>query len=167
MAYPHAFARTHTVAQLVDAYNPKTGDELEALFDDLPAPHPVPPGAVAVTGPSAAPVPPAGHGMVAPTGAGQPPANGDTRSTAQKLFAVAAAASVFVAVVLFFVTGLWYWFLLIPAISAIAGSIWGPDWKDPQGGRDDRRQLRDGRRQLRDDRDRYRRDRRHRRELGD
>ncbi len=30
MAYPHAFARTHTVAQLVDAYNSKTGDELEA-----------------------------------------------------------------------------------------------------------------------------------------
>lgn len=139
----------------------KTGDELEALFDDLPAPHPVPPGAVAVTGSPSAPVPPPGHGAVAP-GAGQPPANADTRSTAQKLFAAAAAASVFVALALFFVTGWWYWFLLIPAISAIAGSIWGPDWKDPQGGRDDR-QVRDARRHLRDDRQ----DRHHRRELGD
>jgi lysyl-tRNA synthetase, class II len=28
--YPHAFERTHTVSQLVDAHQPKTGDELEA-----------------------------------------------------------------------------------------------------------------------------------------
>jgi lysyl-tRNA synthetase class 2 len=30
MAYPHAFARTHTVAELVDAYGARTGEELEA-----------------------------------------------------------------------------------------------------------------------------------------
>jgi lysyl-tRNA synthetase class 2 len=29
-AYPHAFARTHTVAELVEAYGQKTGEELEA-----------------------------------------------------------------------------------------------------------------------------------------
>jgi lysyl-tRNA synthetase class 2 len=28
--YPHAFDRTHTVSELVDAYQPKTGEELEA-----------------------------------------------------------------------------------------------------------------------------------------
>ena len=30
MAYPHAFARTHTVAHLVEAHSAKTGEELEA-----------------------------------------------------------------------------------------------------------------------------------------
>ena len=30
MAYPHAFTRTHTVAQLVEAHNARTGEELEA-----------------------------------------------------------------------------------------------------------------------------------------
>jgi hypothetical protein len=135
----------------------KTADDLSALFDDLPAPHPVLPG-TAVTGivsqtasggvaryPHAAEMPPA-RGVARP--------DGDTRSTAQKLVAAAAAASVFVAVALFFVTGHWWWFLLIPAISAVAGSIWGPDWKEPRpavGPGDARRQLRDDhRRELRD-----------------
>src|SRR5258706_14264811 len=30
-AYPHAFTRTHTVAELVEAHGRKTGDELEAV----------------------------------------------------------------------------------------------------------------------------------------
>jgi hypothetical protein len=117
----------------------RTAGELGGLFEDLPAPHPT----LSVT--------PVGDATVATrqaSGALMPPARGqlpvgDTRSTAQKLVAAAAAASVFVAIALFFITGAWQWFLLIPAISAIAGSIWGPDWKDPGGGaREARRQLR-------------------------
>lgn len=134
----------------------KTASELSALFDDLPAPHPVLPG-TAVTGIA----PAAGSAAVAqyPHAAEMPPArgtarpDGDTRSTAQKLVGAAAAASVFVAVALFFITGHWWWFLLIPAISAIAGSIWGPDWKEPRpaiGPGDARQQLREHRREWRD-----------------
>lgn len=127
----------------------KTADDLTALFDDLPAPHPVPPGATAVTGPSSLAVPPVGQGALMPPARGQAPATGDNRSTAQKLVGAAAAASVFVALALFFVTGSWYWFLLIPGISAIAGSVWGPDWKDPGSGSRGARQLRDDRRRRR------------------
>ncbi len=105
----------------------RTADDLSSLFDDLPAPHPVLPGA----GTAIALAADGSRVTLMPPGRGQPAVPGDFRSTAQKLVAAAAAASVFVAVALFFVTGLWYWFLLIPAISAIAGSIWGPDWKDP------------------------------------
>jgi hypothetical protein len=117
----------------------RTAGDLDALFEDLPAPHPtlsvIPAG-------SALPDQTHASGALMPPARGQAPV-GDTRSTAQKLVAAAAAASVFVAIVLFFLTDSWYWFLLIPAISAIAGSIWGPDWKDPNGGaRDARRQLR-------------------------
>jgi len=117
----------------------RTAGELDALFEDLPAPHP----SVTVA-PAGGALPAQVHasGALMPPARGQAPV-GDTRSTAQKLVAAAAAASVFVAIVLFFLTDSWYWFLLIPAISAIAGSIWGPDWKDPAGGaRAARRQLR-------------------------
>src|SRR5215471_16313419 len=30
VAYPHAFERTHAVSELVDAYQPKSGEELDA-----------------------------------------------------------------------------------------------------------------------------------------
>ena len=124
----------------------RTADDLSALFDDLPAPHPVLPNGMVA--PQAGQVLPAGgHGALMPPARGQAPVPGDTRSTAQKLVGAAAAASVFVALALFFVTGYWYWFLLIPAISAIAGSIWGPDWKEVgPGDRNARRRLRDERR---------------------
>lgn len=103
----------------------RTADDLAALFDDLPAPHPAAPAHGASVGlatvASTAALPTAS----APAAGGV----GDARSTAQKLVGVASAASVFVAVALFFITGSWLWFLLIPGISAAAGAIWGPDWK--------------------------------------
>mgnify|MGYP001048316874 CR=1 FL=1 len=115
----------------------RTVDELLELFDDLPAPHPV------MSVPGAA---------VASTPTGSPPARRDTtrgdldaadrRSRAQTIVAAAASASVFVALALFFITGTWLWFLLIPAISGIAQAVWGPDWKEPPRGRP--RELGDG-----------------------
>lgn len=111
----------------------RTAGDVAAQFHDLPEPHPALPSA---DGPGAS-LSPSGRpgGAVSSVRAAAPAvepggATPDTRSAAQKLVAAAAAASVFVALALFFMTGLWYWFLLIPAISAIAGSIWGPDWKD-------------------------------------
>jgi len=114
---------------------------------------------VAVPGSAVPAATPVGPGGLMPPGRGQPPVTGDTRSAAQKLVGAAAAASVFVALALFFLTDHWQWFLLIPAISAIAGSIWGPDWKEPNPG------AGDGRQRLRNDR--IRDDRHRRRELGD
>lgn len=104
----------------------KTVDELVELFDDLPAPHPV----VSVPG-LAAVVPAAAAGLAPSTVRSDAIEAADRRSRAQKIVAAAASASVFVALALFFVTGTWLWFLLIPAISGIAQAVWGPDWKEP------------------------------------
>lgn len=103
----------------------KTFDDLSALFDDLPAPHPAPPTrrtSQALAAPTAAQAP----------SVRAPGAVADSRSAAQKLVGAASAASVFIALALFFTTGSWLWFLLIPGISAVAGVIWGPDWKEPR-----------------------------------
>ncbi len=101
----------------------RTTVDLDALFDDLPLPHPVRPG-----------IPTTGRLSLSAESAAMPtgrPGNGDSRSRAQKLVGVAAAGSVVIALALFFITGSWLWFLLIPGISAVASSIWGPDWRGP------------------------------------
>jgi len=110
----------------------KTAADLTALFDDLPEPHPVAPMQASTL------AAPANTGTVnrlsgrrSPQQTGAVP-TADSRSAAQKLVGAAAAASVFVALALFFITGSWLWFLLIPGISATAGAIWGPDWKEPR-----------------------------------
>ena len=104
----------------------RTVGDLQALFADLPAPHPQRPGAQvqplasrpgfvatqAVTGSSVA-------------------TNSDDRSRAQKFVAAASGGSAIIALVLFFATGMWWWFLLIPLISTVAGSVWGDSWKHP------------------------------------
>lgn len=135
----------------------KTAGDLDALFDDLPQPHPVAPAAVQVRGPNA-PSAPAPRGALGSRSTDPAAAAADSRSTAQKLVAAAAAVSVFVALALFFTTGSWLWFLLIPGISGVASAIWGPDWRE--AGDANRRRI---------DRDRSRRidrDRRRRGELG-
>lgn len=117
-----------------------TCGDLAAMFDDLPAPHPKLPGPYA-----AALLPPPGH-RAEPAGRADahPLArldsrsaaqrSADQRSRAQKIVAVISSLSVFAALALFFLTGTWLWFLLIPAISGVAGAIWGPDWKEPKPG---------------------------------
>lgn len=107
----------------------RTVGELAELFDDLPAPHPV---ISVVNVPAPAPAAPA---PVRPATSAQALESADQRSRAQRIVAAAASVSVFVALALFFITGTWLWFLLIPAISGIAQAVWGPDWKEPPGGR--------------------------------
>jgi hypothetical protein len=90
-------------------------EELIRLFSDLPQPHPVPGGVV--TTPSAAlpaaaqPVPgPADRPLV-----GLPP----------HIARTILALSPFVALVLFFTTRTWLWFLLIPVAGVLLGGSWG------------------------------------------
>ncbi len=108
----------------------RTVDELLELFDDLPAPHPV----ISVPG-AAVPTVTTGSVPGRRDAPGSDVAAADRRSRAQTIVAAAASASVFVALALFFTTGTWLWFLLIPAISGIAQAVWGPDWKEPPRGR--------------------------------
>jgi hypothetical protein len=103
----------------------RTVDDLTELFDDLPAPHPV----VSLPG-AAAPVPAVPAEALRSAVPAGDLTTADRRSRAQKIVAGAASASVFVALALFFITGTWLWFLLIPAISGIAQAVWGPDWKE-------------------------------------
>jgi len=127
-----------------------TCGELADVFGDLPAPHPALPGPYAAAllpppGAGANPVPAARHGL-AQAGLDQRAIDqraADHRSRAQRIVAVASSLSVFVALALFFITGTWLWFLLIPAISGVAGAIWGPDWKEPQRGEIDSKKRRE------------------------
>lgn len=103
----------------------RTAGELQALFADLPAPHPILPGHQPVS------VGNATGGLVPPAPPGTGPTVVDDRSRAQKLVAAASAGSAIISIALFFATGHWWWFLLIPLISSVAGSIWGDSWKRP------------------------------------
>lgn len=107
----------------------RTADDLAEQFDDLPAPHPV-----LSTGRPAAALAPSERPAL-PKSWSAPGADiaqrRDQRSRAQKVVAVAASISVFAAVALFFMTGTWLWFLLIPAISGAAKAIWGSGWNEP------------------------------------
>lgn len=110
------------------------GSELAALFTDLPAPHPQLPGsAPARFSPLTAPMP-------AVQEAGLPV----RRSGALDGWGPRAVAVMpFVALILFFTTGLWYWFLLIPAAGALVyGSGLG---RSRAGGGRDRDRRRDRR----------------------
>lgn len=108
------------------ATNARTVGDLRQLFADLPAPHPPLPGNVsrpiAVGQPAVGTVQPA---------VGAAPATVDDRNRAQKLVAAAAGAAGIVALVLFFITDTWLWFLLIPLITSIASGVWGDSWKRP------------------------------------
>lgn len=101
----------------------RTVADLQALFLDLPAPHPSLPGSSALpaVAPSSAPVPP-------PAGGSGAVARRDDRTPAQRIAAVATGLSGIVALVLFFATGSWLWFLIVPAIGIVTSQIWGKDW---------------------------------------
>jgi hypothetical protein len=83
--------------------------DLDALFADLPEPHPRP-GSLA---PAA--------GLPAPAGDGAPARRGDGLVPDRWAGRIVALAPL-VAIVLFFSTGSWVWFLLIPAVSIL---VWG------------------------------------------
>lgn len=94
------------------AANATVASEIEALFTDLPAPHPVLPG----TTPLPAVPPPTARMPVVP-----PSATVAQRGTAFLDVAAPRVMAVvpFVALVLFFTIGGWWWFLLIPAAGAL------------------------------------------------
>ncbi|MET0187445.1 MAG: DUF1707 domain-containing protein [Pseudonocardia sediminis] len=126
------------------AANAGVAHELTDLFTDLPAPHPVLPGS--------APLPVAGAPVGAPPSA--PGAVGVDRARPSALDTWGprvVAASPIIALVLFFATGLWWFFLLVPLAGALFYGGRG------HRGRDDRHADRDERRALRDE-DRDRRD---------
>jgi hypothetical protein len=107
--------------------------ELEALFTDLPEPHPALPGTTpALQSTSALPVP------------------RDEGTVANKGFLDVAAPRImavmpFVALALFFTVGGWWWWLLIPAAGALLyGSRHGDSDHDRE--RQERRRARDDRR---------------------
>ncbi len=107
------------------ATSARTVGDLQALFADLPAPHPLLPGVGSAPAVRRSPA-----GLIAPGGTS--PAMVDDRNRAQKFVAAAAGSSTIIALVLFFATGYqWWWFLLIPLISSVAGGIWGDSWKRP------------------------------------
>lgn len=100
----------------------KTRGELLALFTDLPEPQPrfgqsaqAQPVPTATTGGSPVPVPMQG-GMSLP----------------QRLAAGAVPLAGIVALVLFFVTGAWQFFLIPAGVAVLGGVIWGDEWKHSQ-----------------------------------
>lgn len=103
----------------------KTATQISANFLDLPEPHPSLPGdavarrsvaEVALPRTSALAI---GHSAV------------DSRSTPQRIAAVAIGVSGILSVVLFFTLGTWLVFLLPALISVVAGAWWGSDWRRP------------------------------------
>jgi Domain of unknown function (DUF1707) len=110
----------------------RTRDDLDALFTDLPAPHPFPdgPAGYAAAGASNPPRYPTPQPYSAPVP--PPSAQRSDRSEGAlggRTGATVVALSPIIALALFFATHWWVWFLLIPAMGAI---VYG-------GGRDRRR----------------------------
>lgn len=104
--------------------------ELDALFTDLPAPHPAMPGTAPLP---AVPPPTAQLPVIGPAGTVEQRGNGFLDVAAPRVMAVMP----FVALALFFTVGGWWWFLLIPAAGALLyGSRHGDD---PHGRNRDRR----------------------------
>jgi Domain of unknown function (DUF1707) len=109
--------------------------ELNALFTDLPAPHPEIAGTATLP---AVPPPTAQLPVVGPSGTVAQRGNGFLDVAAPRVMAVMP----FVALALFFTVGGWWWFLLIPAAGALLyGSRHGDDRRDRRD-RDRRRRDR-------------------------
>ena len=126
------------------ATSARTVGDLQPLFADLPAPHPVLPGATvpSLIKPAPRSVQPSDAAAPMPTSSALSP-TADERSRAQRLVAAAAGASGIIALVLFFITSSWLWFLLVPLISSVAGGMWGDSWKRPDERARDRDRRRD------------------------
>lgn len=120
------------------AANATVASELAALFTDLPAPHPVLPGIT----PSVPAVLPVADPAVRDSAPLAERASNFFDGWGPRLVAVTP----FVAVALFFITGSWVFFLLIPAMGALVyrGGV-GRDHDDGHRGRDRDRDRRDRR----------------------
>lgn len=123
------------------AVNATVAGELEALFTDLPEPHPVLPGPTSLTKAQVQPLGEPGALAARPGGAVAPRPGGFVDTAAPRIMAVMP----FVALALFFTVGGWWWFLLIPAAGAL---LYGgmrhehEQSRDRRRGREDRRRNR-------------------------
>ena len=132
----------------------KTRGELRALFTDLPAPHPqfgtgLPNFGTGMPTPGAAPIPAPGQQVAAPI----------NRRPLHAVIAGLVPVAALVAVGLFLLTHLWFFFLIPAAVIVFGRAVWGDNWKRDHHDdrRDYRRDRRDDRRDYRDDRRRDRR----------
>jgi hypothetical protein len=97
----------------------RTVADLNALFVDLPAPHPTIAGFEPVIRPAAA---------AAPAPPNEVTPSLQDRSVAQRWVAGATAASGLIALILFVALGVPWWIFLLPAvIGIISSSVWGSD----------------------------------------
>jgi hypothetical protein len=95
----------------------RTVADLRALFVDLPAPHPSLPGPVPAIRPDYSAAASAGGSVARP---------GDTRTPAQRMAAVAVAASGIIAAILFFALRMpWYIFLLPALVGVVTSAAMG------------------------------------------
>src|SRR5262249_28517629 len=99
-----------------------TREELEALFVDLPEPHP--PSGAQLAATRQAPAPP-------PRRPEPSDAARDERALGGRAGAVVVALAPIIALALFFATRWWVWFLLVPAVAGVV-----------DGGRNDHRRGR-------------------------
>jgi hypothetical protein len=113
----------------------KTRGELNALFTDLPGPHPT------FGNPSAVPAAPPPAAAPAPVGQGMQVA------LRHRLAAAAVPLAGILAVALYFGTHLWFVFLIPAAVAVFGGALWGDDRKHQK--RITRDRYRDERRQIR------------------
>jgi hypothetical protein len=136
----------------------KTRGELIEVFADLPEPHPrfegrPPPAEPALAAP--ADPEPRATAEPAPAQRSSPP----EKSPGQRVAGALSALSVIAALALFFTTGAWQWFLLIPAISIIGGSLAGSGHHATQrAAREERNRLHRERHEAHRERQRERRE---------
>ncbi|HEX5121548.1 MAG TPA: DUF1707 domain-containing protein [Pseudonocardiaceae bacterium] len=109
----------------------KTRGELNALFTDLPGPHPT------FGTPMAAPTPP--PAVPQPQGMQVP--------MRHRLAAAAVPLAGIIAVALFFAVHWWVVFLIPAAVAVFGGALWGDEWKHQK--RMSRDRYRQERRQIR------------------
>lgn len=136
----------------VQVQNARTWEQLHHLFVDLPAPRPESDGTISaapVNAPAAAPAAPVGGEVTAGT---EGPAGGiapDERRgglVPEPWAWMLVALTPIVALVLFFISQDWEWFLAIPIVGILVYGPEGGHRRNPDRHRDQRRDRRRGRR---------------------
>ena len=98
----------------------RTWADLDTLFTDLPEPRPAPGGTTSTAaGPSTGPE----IVRAVPVGAAHPVSGGAGGLIPEPWARTAVAAAPIAAVLLFFITGSWLWFLAIPLVGIV---VYGP-----------------------------------------
>lgn len=111
----------------VKAQAARSMQELEALFTDLPQPHVT---VTEVSGPAASGQASAAGDSAARSAADVEPATHGVLNLPEPLAATVVSITPILAVVLFFVTHTWLWFLAIPVVAVL---VYGPDGRPGTG----------------------------------